>query len=178
MWLFGPSPASYFSPHLFILGLVLTGTSLEKTSSWGPFFFPPHFLSHAHLARVGSFKMFTETQGPLALAVLASKFAPAQFELYDAAPHLMNWNCHQRSGKLGGYLLLTVHFYFQQSDHCWLHSCTMSQFVTEHRVQSKEENRLYSLRVSCFVIFANKCDAASLSSFWLTSDVHPVKSLL
>lgn len=44
----------------------------------------------------------------------------------------------------------------------WLHLCTT--FVIKHRVQSKQESLLYSLRVSCFVTLANKCDASSLSS--------------
>lgn len=82
MWLFGPSTASYFPPHLFLPSLVLPGTSLESL-----FFVLP--FSCSLMSVLVHSRCFTETQGPLALVVLASKFAHAQFELYGAALHLM-----------------------------------------------------------------------------------------
>lgn len=93
-------PPPIFPPHFFILGLVFSGTSLEKTSFWDPVF-PMLPFSYALMRVLVHSRCFTGAQGPLALVVLASKFAHAQFELYGAALHFMKWNGQQRSRKLG-----------------------------------------------------------------------------
>lgn len=82
VWSFSRLP---FSPHLFILGVFLPGTRFEKTLSGDSFFFPQLPFSCSLVCVSVHSRSFIETRGPLALAVVSSKFAHARFEFYGAA---------------------------------------------------------------------------------------------